>query len=87
MRSRRSRRYCASVLPGRVLTMDALLTQRQVAQTIVDAGGDDVMIVKNNQPQLRADIELVFTLPPAERHLDKRALLQVRLCGKRLWNA
>jgi predicted transposase YbfD/YdcC len=53
------------VLPGRVLTMDALLTQRHVAQTIVDAGGDDVMIVKNNQPQLRADLELVFTLPPA----------------------
>ena len=53
------------VLPGRVLTMDALLTQRHVAQTIVEAGGDYVMIVKNNQPQLRADIELVFTLPPA----------------------
>jgi hypothetical protein len=27
------------VLKGRVLTMDALLTQRQVAQTIVDQGG------------------------------------------------
>jgi predicted transposase YbfD/YdcC len=52
-------------LPGRVCTMDALLTQRQVAQTIVDGGGDYVMIVKENQPQLRADIELVFTLPPA----------------------
>ena len=47
--------------------MDALLTQRQVAQTIVEKGGDYVMIVKENQPQLRADadIELVFTLPPA----------------------
>jgi predicted transposase YbfD/YdcC len=53
------------VLQGRVLTMDALLTQRHVAQTIVDAEGDYVMIVKDNQPQLRADIELVFTLPPA----------------------
>ena len=53
------------VLRGRVLTMDALLTQRQVAQTIVDQGGDYVMIVKDNQPQLKADIELVFTLPPA----------------------
>lgn len=42
------------VLPGRVLTMDALLTQRQVAQTTVDGGGDYVMIVKENQPQLRA---------------------------------
>ncbi len=53
------------VLQDRVVTMDALLTQRHVAQTIVDGGGDYVMIVKDNQPQLRADIELVFTLPPA----------------------
>ena len=53
------------VLTGRVVTRDALLTQRQVAQTIVDAGGDSVMIVKENQPQLKADIDLVFTLPPA----------------------
>ena len=53
------------VLKDRVITMDALLTQRHVAQTIVDEGGDYVMIVKENQPQLRADIELVFTLPPA----------------------
>jgi predicted transposase YbfD/YdcC len=52
------------VLKGRVRTMDALLTQRQVAQTIVDKGGDYVMIVKENQPQLKADIELVCTLPP-----------------------
>jgi predicted transposase YbfD/YdcC len=53
------------VLKDRVVTMDALLTQRHAAQAIVDAGGDYVMIVKENQPQLRADIELVFTLPPA----------------------
>jgi len=52
------------VLKDRVVTMDALLTQRHVAQAIVDEGGDYVMIVKENQPQLRADIELVFTLPP-----------------------
>jgi predicted transposase YbfD/YdcC len=56
--------FGAIVLAGRIVTMDALLTQRQVAQTIVAAGGDDVMIVKDNQPQLKADIELVFTLPP-----------------------
>jgi predicted transposase YbfD/YdcC len=53
------------VLTGRVLTMDALLTQRHVAQTIVDKGGDYVMIVKDNQPTLQADIALVFTMPPA----------------------
>jgi len=52
------------VLQGRIVTMDALLTQKHVAQTIVDAGGDYVMVVKENQPQLRADIELVFVQPP-----------------------
>src|SRR6266571_8699922 len=52
------------VLEGRVMTMDALLTQRHVAQTIVDKGGDYVMIVKENQPQLHADIALVFAQPP-----------------------
>ena len=55
---------CQLILEGRIVTMDALLTQRHVAQTIVDKGGDYVMIVKDNQPQLRADIELVFALPP-----------------------
>jgi hypothetical protein len=35
-----------------------------VVQTIVDKGSDYVMIVQDNQPQLRADIELVFALPP-----------------------
>jgi hypothetical protein len=58
------------VLTGRVLTMAALLPQRHVAQTIVDAGGDDVMIVKDHQPRRRADIELVLTLPLAGDHQD-----------------
>jgi predicted transposase YbfD/YdcC len=52
------------VLAGRVMPMDALLTQRHVAQTIVANGGDDVMMVKENQPQLHADIALVFARPP-----------------------
>ena len=62
------------VLTGRVVTMDALLTQRQVAQTIVDAGGDYIMIVKENQPQLKADIELV--LPCLQRATAKRACVR-----------
>jgi predicted transposase YbfD/YdcC len=65
------------VLTGRILTMDALLTQRQVAQTIVEQGGDYVMIVKNNQPQLRADIELVFALPPWGDHQPSTRTVEV----------
>jgi predicted transposase YbfD/YdcC len=52
------------VLEGRIVTMDALLTQRQIAQQIVDAGGDYVMVVKANQPQLLEDIATVFVLAP-----------------------
>jgi predicted transposase YbfD/YdcC len=52
------------VLEGRSVTMDALLTQRQIAQQIVDAGGDYVMVVKENHPQLLEDITTVFALAP-----------------------
>jgi hypothetical protein len=52
------------VLEGRVFTMDALLTQREIAQTLVDAGGHYVMLVKENHPQLLADITLTFSSPP-----------------------
>lgn len=52
------------VLEGRVVTVDALLTQRAVARTILAQGGDYVMIVKDNQPRLREDIALVFADPP-----------------------
>jgi predicted transposase YbfD/YdcC len=66
---------CQLVLEGCIVTMDALLTQRHVAQTMVGKGGDYVMIVKDNQPQLRADIELVFALPPAgDRQETARAV-------------
>lgn len=52
------------VLAGRMFTMDALLTQREIAQTIIDGGGDYVMVVKGNHPQLHADIAAEFAAPP-----------------------
>lgn len=52
------------VLEGRIFTMDALLTQRPIAQTIVQGGANYVMLAKGNQPQLEADIALLFTEPP-----------------------
>lgn len=53
------------VIEGRVFTMDALLTQRKVAETIVEEGGDYVMTVKDNQPGLRSDLEMLFAEPGA----------------------
>lgn len=52
------------LLEGRVVPMDALLTQRAVARTLVDGGGDYVMIVKENQPQLYTDSATYFASPP-----------------------
>ncbi len=45
---------------GRVTTTDALHTHRQLAQAIIDADGDYMMVVKDNQPTLLADIVTVF---------------------------
>jgi predicted transposase YbfD/YdcC len=51
------------ILQGKVITTDALHTQRQMAATLVDNDGDYVMIVKENQPQLREDIATLFREP------------------------
>jgi predicted transposase YbfD/YdcC len=51
------------VLEGRIVTMDALLTQRKVAKDILDGGGDYVMIVKENQHKLLDDVKTVFHGP------------------------
>jgi predicted transposase YbfD/YdcC len=50
-------------LTDTILTMDALLTQRVLAQQIVSQGGYYLMIVKANQPRLRDDLALFFELP------------------------
>jgi predicted transposase YbfD/YdcC len=50
----------AIVLDGRVVTCDALHTHRDVARKILSGGGDYLLPVKDNQPTLREDIELVF---------------------------
>lgn len=47
-------------LQGKIVTGDALLTQRKLAQQIGDAGGDYVFPVKDNQPQLLQDIQTLF---------------------------
>lgn len=50
---------------GRVLTGDALFCQRQLCQQVLDAGGDYLLVVKDNQPALHEAIHLWFDPPPA----------------------
>lgn len=45
---------------GRVLRGDALFCQRHLCQQVLDAGGDYLLIVKENQPTLYTDLALLF---------------------------
>lgn len=47
-------------LRGKVVTADAIHAQRELSAQIVEAGGDYVWTVKDNQPELRRDIETLF---------------------------
>src|SRR5215210_894155 len=51
-------------LRGKIVTADALHTQRALSVQILAAGGEYVWQVKANQPTLRADIAELFTADP-----------------------
>lgn len=55
------------VLPvtGKVITGDAMFTHRDVCAKVIEAGGDYVLPVKENQPTLRADIATACAAPEA----------------------
>jgi hypothetical protein len=48
-------------LAGRVVTGDALLTQREICEQIVAAGGDYLFPVEENQPALRDSVARAFS--------------------------
>jgi len=48
-------------LTGAVVSGDAMFAQRRLSTQIVEAGGDYFWWVKDHQPSLRADLELLFT--------------------------
>lgn len=85
------------VLTGRVVTVDALLTQTQLADTILAQGGDDLMVVKDNQPTLAADLATLFADPDAPvaraeetalhggRRARRRLLASTELVGYVRW--
>ena len=54
-------------LRDKVVTGDAMFCQRDVAQQIVDAGGDYVFVVKENQLGLQTDIAAGFGFEAAAR--------------------
>jgi hypothetical protein len=53
-------------LRGAVVTIDAMGIPTEIAQTILDGGGDYVLALKENWPATYAEIEAVFTCPPPD---------------------
>jgi predicted transposase YbfD/YdcC len=48
-------------LEGALVTIDAIGTQKEIAARIVEGGGDYILTVKDNQGNLRDDVEACFT--------------------------
>ncbi len=57
-------------LAGTVTTMDALLTQRALAQPIRDQGGHDLPVVQEHPPGVYDAIDRVFTAAPPPEATD-----------------
>jgi predicted transposase YbfD/YdcC len=77
------------VLHGKLITGDALLTQHKIVSTIVEGGGDYLLVVKDNQPLLRGDIEAVFEAPhmldlTPQEIASERKIQQATIHGKRI---
>jgi predicted transposase YbfD/YdcC len=56
-------------LRGKIVTGDAMFAQRELSRQVVEAGGDYVWSVKENQPALRADIEALFDIEEGKTKL------------------
>lgn len=52
-------------LHEKIVTIDALGCQKEIAQTIVDGEGDYILAVKDNQPTLHAEVQAAFAQAPA----------------------
>lgn len=51
-------------LRGKIVTGDAMQAQRDLSVAVVEGGGDYVWTVKDNQGQLKRDIEILFEAEP-----------------------
>lgn len=52
-------------LHEKIVTIDAMGCQKEIAQTIVDGEGDYILALKDNQPTLHAEVQAAFAHAPA----------------------
>jgi len=70
-------------LAGRIITLDALFTHEPLADTIVQAGGDYVLPVKGNQPDLRHAIQELCAQHRTDPQPERLAETDDRAHGRR----
>lgn len=51
-------------LREKIVTMDAMGCQKELAQSVVKGGGDYILAVKDNQPTLHAELQAAFAQAP-----------------------
>jgi len=60
-------------LQGKIITGDAMFAQRGLSRQVVKAGGHYLWSIKDNQPDLRAEIEALFTIEAGQTALKTMA--------------
>jgi len=73
------------LLGGKVVTLDALHTQRETARLIREQDGHYVMTVKGNQPELREAVEGLF-VPEAAPEQERESVWETELGHGRVEN-
>jgi len=72
-------------IAGKTVTTDALLTQRKLADYLIDHHADYVFTVKDNQPTLRADIRLFFEGRGRPEFCEPLTLAHGRIEQRSIW--
>ena len=74
-----------SLVKGRILTLDAMHTQREACARIVWGGGDYTLFAKDNQPTLAEDIADLFADPTPDRRRWQQAQTWDKGHGRLEW--
>ena len=72
-------------LAGKTITADALLTQRKLAQYVIDHNAHFVFTVKDNQPTLREAIRLIFEGRGVPDFTEPLTLAHGRIEQRSIW--
>jgi predicted transposase YbfD/YdcC len=72
-------------ITGKTITTDALLTQRALADDLIDHQAHDVFTVKDNQPILREDLRLFFAGRGQPDYREPPTLAHGRIEARAIW--